>query len=137
MMLAVRKLPILNVMMTPRSARNAKLEIKVATPLLSVPPHADNHTQNASQVLENAQLVTQKPTRIALKLRMPATKNAQSNLFHHVTTMENVNHAQVEMDASQQLHVRRAASHIHTHHPHTDAHGTQPPHNVLAMSMEQ
>jgi len=140
MMHAARKLPMLSAMMKKRNVRNALKEMMVATLLHSVPPLVASHTPSATQVPENAHHVTQKQTRTAPKLRMPVTKNVLSNLSQHVALTENAQSAQKDQaprDVSQLLLVNNHANHTHHHtHQPTDAHGTQPPHNVLLTKLD-
>jgi hypothetical protein len=78
MMLALRKLPTLNVTLAPKNATHAKKVMKAATPPLSAPPLAVSHTPSATQPLESAQHVTQLPTRTAPKSSNLVTRNAKS-----------------------------------------------------------
>ena len=129
--LAPRKSNMLSATQTTRNASSAKKDHQTATLLPSALPLVESHTPSATQVLESALHATQLKTKIALKSKKLATKNAKScNSPSATKTPESASPAQeVEKDAFQVLPVNQPA---HTNHiqTHTCAHGTPPPHSA-------
>jgi len=123
---AKKMYPTLNATLKPRNATNALKDHQTATPLPSVPPLVESHTESAIQELESAHHASKARTKIAPKLRKLVTKNASSKLSQNATpTPVNAISASQVLDASQPPLVKRHAHPTHTQVTnHTNAHGT-------------
>lgn len=128
-----------NVMKAQRLAINVTKEVQIATPLHSALLPVESHMVSATQVLESARHVTQQLTKIAHKLRLHVTKNAQSWLFQNVIKiLENaLNAKRVVQVAYQQQHANQHAERLHQSQlTHINAAGTLLPQNALLIQTE-
>jgi hypothetical protein len=128
-MFVKKKSHMLSAILTTRNAKNVRKDHQAATPLPSALLPVESHTPSAMLQLESANHATLK-TKIALKLKNLATKNAKS--WHSVSATERLvsaRHAKKALDAFQKLHVTINAKRDQLT-TCTTAHGNLPSHNA-------